>query len=110
MGKQGDKLTNSSTQAAEDLQRRLSTLGEITTKKMFGGYGIFESGKMFALVDSAGGVYLKADDTNRGRFEEAGSKKHGRMPYFRIPDKVLNSESNLLEWSQASIVVAKNAK
>ncbi|MCK5429463.1 MAG: TfoX/Sxy family protein, partial [Anaerolineales bacterium] len=53
MGKQGDKLTNSSTQAAEDLQRRLSALGEITTKKMFGGYGIFESGKMFALVDSA---------------------------------------------------------
>ena len=77
MGKKGDKLINSSTQAAEDLQRRLSTLGEITTKKMFGGYGIFESGKMFALVDSAGGVYLKADDTNRGRFEEVGSKIRG---------------------------------
>jgi DNA transformation protein len=110
MGKKGDKLTNSSSQATQDLQRRLITLGEVTTKKMFGGYGIFKSGKMFALVDSGGGVYLKADDTNHDRFEEAGSKKHGRMPYFKIPDEVLSNDPDLLEWAQASIVVANNAK
>lgn len=110
MGKKGAKMTNASTQAAEDLQGRLGALGDVTTKKMFGGYGVFESGKMFALVDSGGTVFFKAGDTNRERFETAGSQKHARMPYFKVPDPVLNNDSDLLEWAQASIVVARKAK
>ena len=110
MGEKEAKLTDASTQVAEDIQSRLGALGDITTKKMFGGYGVFESGKMFALVDSGGTVFLKADDTNRERFEKAGSIKHGRMPYFKVPDQVLSNDTDLLEWAQASIDVARNAK
>jgi DNA transformation protein len=110
MGEKGAKLTDVSTQAAEDLQSRLSTLGDVTTKKMFGGHGIFESGKMFALVDSGGTVFFKADETNRERFEKAGSQKHARMPYFKVPDQILSNDTDLLEWAQTSIVVARNAK
>lgn len=109
MGNKGVKLTNASTQTAEDLQSKLSALGDVTIKKMFGGYGVFESGKMFALVDSGGTVFFKADDTNRDRFEKAGSQKHGRMPYYKIPDHVLRSDSDLLEWAQDSILIARNA-
>jgi DNA transformation protein len=110
MGNKGVKLTNASTQAAEDLQSKLSALGDVTIKKMFGGYGIFESGKMFALVDSGGTVFFKADETNRERFEKAGSQKHARMPYFKVPDQVLSKDTDLLEWAQTSIVIARNAK
>ena len=106
----GAKLTNASATSAERLQAGLARLGDISIRKMFGGYGVFESGTMFALVDSQGGIFFKVDATNVERYEEAGSTKHGRMPYYRVPDPVLDDEPALQEWAQSSIMVARNAK
>ena len=75
---------------------------------MFGGYGIFESKVMFALVNSRGEVFLKAGDSNRERFRKAASTSHGKMPYFSIPASILKNDKSLREWVQASIVVAKS--
>jgi len=50
MGTKDSKLTSGATDSAEGFVGRLQPLGDVTSKKMFGGYGIFESGKMFALV------------------------------------------------------------
>ncbi len=110
MGTKGAKLTGEASTSAERLQLALSPLGEISTRKMFGGYGVFESGTMFALVDSQGDIFFKADSTNLERFEEAGSTKHGRMPYYRVPDTVLDDEHALHEWAQSSIEVSRSAK
>jgi DNA transformation protein len=109
MNQKNDQLKNPSTYAAEDLQQRLHSLGDIHIKKMFGGHGIFESGKMFALVDSEGSVFLKVDDSNRSRFEKARSKKHARMPYYQIPSIILDSDRDLKEWAQVSIEIAHQA-
>jgi DNA transformation protein len=79
---------------AERLLDELTPLGDVTTKKMFGGYGVFEDAVMFALVDSSGGAFLRADETTAARFEEAGSEAHGRMPYWRIPHAVLDDLGN----------------
>ena len=73
---------------------------------MFGGYGIFESGVMFALVNSHGDPFLKADETNRSRFEKVKAKQHGKMPYFQVPPAVLKDKKVLTEWARASIEVA----
>ena len=89
---------------------RIFPLGEITTKKMFGGYGVFEDGVMFALITSTGFVHLKVDDSNRARFEEAGAGKHGRMPYYQIPKQVFDDDAQLLSWTQEAIGVSKVAK
>jgi len=110
MGNKENKMTNASTEAAEGLQERLIVLGDVKTKKMFGGYGVFESGTMFALVDSQGGIFFKADDTNRDRFEKAGSKKHSKMPYFQVPNNVLENDRDLQEWAQTSVLISKKAK
>ena len=110
MGKKGDKLTSESSKSAEDIQNRLAKLGDIRVKKMFGGYGIFEGDKMFALIDSHGRVFFKVDDTNRVRFEEAGSEKHARMPYFRVPEEVLGDDDLLEEWARKSIRISKGGK
>jgi DNA transformation protein len=98
------------TEIVEQFAGRIMPLGEITYKKMFGGYGVFESGTMFALVTKEGGVYLKSGDTNLTRFEQAGATKHGRMPYYQIPDQVLEDDSQLMEWTQEAIEVSKDAK
>jgi TfoX/Sxy family transcriptional regulator of competence genes len=71
---------------------------------------VFEAGSMFALVDCQGDIFLKVDDTNVGRFEEAGSTKHSRMPYYRVPEVVLDDEHALQEWAISSIAISRNAK
>ena len=110
MGKQGDKLTSESSNAAQDIQNRLATLGDIRVKKMFGGYGVFEEDKMFALIDSSGRVFFKVGETNQAKFEEAGSEKHARMPYFSVPERVLGDDDLFEEWARLSIRISKGGK
>ena len=45
--------------------------GPVTLRRMFGGYGIFHEGLMFALVLGET-LYLKADAENFGEFERLG--------------------------------------
>ena len=107
MGTKGDKLSSETGEAAEEFVTRIRPLGDISSKKMFGGYGIFEGGKMFALVNSMGQAFLKVDDTNRGRFEEAGSTSHAKMPYFQIPNFVMLDNKSLFEWTGEAIELSK---
>ena len=110
MGKKGAKLTEGATLISEQLECSLADFGDISRRKMFGGYGVFESGVMFALVSSEGGVYLKVTDINREQFEKAGSQKFGRMPYFSIPHEILDDNSSLCKWAKSSIEVAHEEK
>ena len=107
MGVKGDKLTNDSVITAELLLEKLQTISGITSKKMFGGHGIFHNGKMFGIIDSKGNAFLKADESNKDVFDKAGSTKHGRMPYYTIPQEVFNDIDQLTEWAQKSIAIAK---
>ncbi len=40
---------------------------------------------MFAIVDSEGRLYLRADTTTAQAFDDAGSTQHARMPYWEVP-------------------------
>ncbi len=110
MGKKGDKLTADATQQADQLVESLNELGEITSKKMFGGYGIFESGLMFALVQSDGTPCLRVAKGGEEKFTGAGSRKHDRMPYWSIPDKVLDDDADLIDWATDALEAARAAK
>lgn len=110
MGRKGAKLTQEATKASEKLVDTLSDLGKVHSRKMFGGYGIFESGAMFALITSEGKIHFKVDQSNRKRFENAGAEQHGKMPYFEIPQNVLKNEQKLHEWARDSIDLAHTSK
>jgi len=110
MGEKGARQSTAGAEMAERLLDELAPLGDVTTKKMFGGYGVFEDAVMFALVDSSGGAFLRADETTAARFEEAGSEAHGRMPYWRIPQAVLDDPASLLGWATTARDVARAAK
>ncbi|NNE98885.1 MAG: TfoX/Sxy family protein [Pyrinomonadaceae bacterium] len=103
MGRKGDKMSADAPKEADEVLRILSPLGDVSSRKMFGGFGIFEGGKMFGIIDSAGGLFLKADETNLSIFESAGSEKHGRMPYYSVPPDVRGSNKKLREWAETSI-------
>ena len=107
MGTKGDRLTNDASISSELLIDKLPSIEGITSKKMFGGYGIFHDGKMFSLVNSKGEIYLKADDTIVSKFEDAGATQHGKMPYFSLPKSVLLDQEILVLWAKESIDISK---
>lgn len=82
-------------------------MGGISSKKMFGGYGIFHEGKMFGMVDSKGNIFLKADEHTQPDFEAKGAQKHSRMPYFTLPEEVMEEAEALIGWVEKAIEVSK---
>ncbi len=96
--------------AAEALVADLSPLGEVTARRMFGGYGIFHESLMFGIVDPAGRCLLRADDATREAFESAGSERHARMPYWVIPTEVRASDGELVPWARRALDAARAAR
>ena len=107
MGMKGDQRTNDASISSELLIEKLSPIDGITSKKMFGGYGVFHEGKMFALVNSKGEIYLKAGESIKQKFESAGCHQHGKMPYFSLPEDILVDHTELMRWAQESIKISK---
>lgn len=110
MAEKGARQSTAGAETAERLLDELAPLGNVTSKTMFGGCGVFEDGVMFALVDSSGDAFLRADDATAPEFAEAGSEAHGRMPYWRIPKAVLDNAAALMQWATTARDAARAAK
>ena len=107
MGNKGSKTSEKSIQKAEMITDILSVFDDITSKQMFGGHGLFSHGKMFGMVDPEGVVYFKVGDSNRDDYEKEGSSRHSRMPYYKVPIKILANKEDLVKWADKSITEAK---
>src|SRR4051812_10682892 len=98
----------------EDVLETLQPYGDITGKAMFGGYGFWDRGEMFALISSGGTLYLKADDSTKARYTKARAKQFapemkGRtmtMPYWSVPKAVFDDDARRAEWVTEAIAVA----
>jgi len=92
---------------ADYIVDKLSGFGEVHSRAMFGGWGIFHEGLMFALV-SDGVLYFKVDNSNREMYEKAGSGKfpHG-ISYWEVPTDVFEDTARLYEWADISIGLAR---
>jgi DNA transformation protein len=100
------------------LVEQLAPLGEVTARGMFGGWGIFHEGRMFALVvDDT--LYLKVDDASRGDFEREGlqpfryertDREVAVMSYYQPPSAALDDRELLCEWARRGVDAAARAK
>lgn len=96
----------------------LEPLGNIRSRKMFGGFGIYKNDIFFALIiDDT--VYFKVDDGNRSKYEFCDSKpfsyegKNGKMismSYWEVPIDILENSSKLTQWVEEAIKAAIKAK
>ena len=95
----------------------LATVGRVVARRMFGGYGLYCEGTMFALIaDDV--LYLKVDEANRGEFERAGAtpfvyEAKGRrtvMSYLSAPDQVLESREHAAPWARSAYAAALRAR
>ena len=80
---------------------------------MFGGYGIYHQGIMFALVaDDV--LYLKTDEGNRARFDDRSLpafqyEKNGKrysMSYNEAPGEVYDDPDDMALWANSAIEAA----
>jgi len=107
-----------STEYLEHLVKMLEPLGPVQAKRKFGGAGIFLDGVMFGLV-AGDGLYLKADDGNRGDFEDLGlspftyQKKNRKgsinLSYFAAPDAALDDADELCAWARKAWETARRS-
>ena len=88
MGEKGSKQSEAASAAAAEIVDDLAVLGDVRSKKRFGGFGVFCEDTMFAIVDPSGRVFMRADDTIATELEEGGGERHGRMPYWSVGDSI----------------------
>jgi DNA transformation protein and related proteins len=98
----------------------LDLLGPLdpVARRMFGGVGLFHGGAMFGLL-SRETVYLRVDDSTRGRFECTGSspfsyvragKQVSLSAYYAVPEELLDRQDELVRWARDAVTVARAAR
>jgi len=118
---------------------QLEEIGDVTSRAMFGGVGLYHAGVFFGILASDT-LYLKVDDSNLPDYEAAGmaefnpypgdpprprsgqaprrrsgqaprrrSRHGGSMRYYAVPLDVLESAPELAAWARKAIAVATSA-
>lgn len=94
----------------------LAPLHGITAKRMFGGYGLFREGLMFALV-SNDTLYFKTDSQTLAYFTERELEPFSffkkseeiRTSYYRAPEEALDNSEEMCTWAAQAHQVALRA-
>jgi DNA transformation protein len=91
---------------------QLSGVPGVAARAMFGGIGLYAGDVFFGIIANDI-LYLKVDDSNRAKYEAAGSRAFRPfadramvMPYYEVPVGVLESADVLAAWAAASIRIA----
>ena len=89
----------------------------MTCRSMFSGFGLYRDGVMFGLIAS-GELYFKVGVDNQSDYEARGSQpfsysgrgKTVKLPYWRVPDDVLEDNDLAAAWAMKAHAVAVKLK
>lgn len=95
----------------------LQPLGGVSGRRMFGGWGLYKDGVMFALI-ADDQLYLKVDDGNRAAYDAQGLQPFtytgkGRsilMSYYEAPGDGFDDPDILCAWAREAFAAALRAK
>lgn len=95
------------------VEDRLRPLGDVDVRAMFGGYGVYRSGLMFALI-AEDELYFKTDDLNREEYLRKGCApftyemkgKERKIAYYTVPLDVLEDDQELYQWGERAYKAA----
>ena len=95
------------------LHELLEPCGPVSTRRMFGGHGVYCDGVFIAIVIEER-LYLKVDALSEERFRAAGSapfvyESRGRaveMGYWSAPDDAMDSPDEMRPWARLAIEAA----
>lgn len=94
----------------------MALLAPVSAKRMFGGYGIYKNGVMFALIVNDV-LYLKANPNTKSlfiekRLEPFSYQKQGKthtIAYYQCPEEAFDDETIMFEWAKTAYLVAVQA-
>ena len=103
-------VTDEQIEAIRDL---FAEVGPISTRKMFGGLGIYSEGTIFAVLMSDGDLKLKGagemaetfdtEGWERWTYQRDGSDKITAMPYWSLPDALLDDPEEASAWARRAL-------
>lgn len=103
------------------LKDLLSGLGQVSTRRMFGGAALYCDGYVFAFLISDA-VYLKTDEPGRRAFTDegmgpftfkskSGKSKSGKTiaahAYYRAPERLLDDPDEMHAWAARAVAVSR---
>lgn len=91
----------------------LSSLGAVQPKRMFGGWGLYLDGVMFALIANEE-LYLKVDETALPQWQAAGGhpfvyearRRRVSLSYWTAPAEALESPALMRPWARLALEAA----
>jgi len=109
-------MSNDENGFASYIVELMQSIGPVISKKMFGGYGFFLDGLMFALM-ADNTLYLKADIETAKEFKALGLEqftysrkgKEFAMSYYRSPDEILEASDEMYSWANKAYGAALRA-
>ena len=78
-----------------------SDLGDLTTRKMFGGMCFYQAGTVFALMTSEGRLHLKTSDP--AILYGTQTEQFHNMPYWLIPESALDDPAEACSLARQAI-------
>lgn len=96
---------------------QLGPFAQVTSRRMFGGAGLYADGLFFALI-AREELYFKVDDSNREDYITRGYRPFQPFPdktgtpslnYYRVPADVLEDPDLLKQWARKALAVAAAA-
>ncbi|SFN27042.1 TfoX/Sxy family protein [Variovorax sp. OV329] len=106
-GRAGNLRPDPSRGLVEELPEVFERFGHVIARRMFGGWGIYHDGRMFALV-TQGRLYLKTDEDNRAEFDAKRLApfeymRQGRMmptSYLEAPPEIYEDRGEAARWAR----------
>jgi DNA transformation protein and related proteins len=93
---------------------RLSELGDISSRPLFGGHGIYWNGVIFG-IHFRGRLYFKVDDESKGDYLARGmgafrpNERQTLKSYYEVPPEVLDDKEALMSWARGAIRVGQDS-
>ena len=98
------------------LIEQLSPLGEITSRRLFGGNSLYCDGIVFALVANDT-LYLKVDEHNRAEFEANRREafhpfgdERMVMQYYQAPPEIFEDVDALRRWGGGAVAAGRRGQ
>lgn len=102
---------------ADFVTEQMGGLGHITTRRMFGGHGLYCDGLFLAII-TGDKLYLKADAQTRPVYEERGLARFSysargktvQLMYYEAPAEVFEVPQSMQHWGRLALQAAIRAR
>lgn len=92
---------------------QLAALGQVSTRRMFGGVGLYSRELFFGLIDDDT-LFFKTDESNAAeyqarnmpRFMPPANRPVSPMGYHQVPADIIEDGELLVAWARKAVTVA----